>query len=137
MRTWEGKDNRSYTSKRRHPYPGSKGHQALHAVVSMPKCIIIIRHLRHIRMMLNPCAQELDASIHRVDRSRWVHRTYGLFYTATHSAHVDRIVMSRPQPDRRPWRKWHLLQAQRDGLITKASRSYTLTPHGCHDATTL
>jgi hypothetical protein len=65
LHTWKGKDNRSYINKRRHPYPGSKGHQGLHAVVSLAKCIIIPR-LQHIKVpvMLKHVAQELDASIH-------------------------------------------------------------------------
>jgi len=51
-----------------------------------------------------------------------------------------RLVMFRPQPDRRPWQDSQLDQAQRDGLISTASRSRrsrTRTTHGCHEVTTL
>lgn len=59
-----------------------------------------------------------EAAGHTEQKDIGIPYEHGLLSQTTPPAHDDRIVMSRPQADRRPWRKWQLDQAQRDGLIT-------------------
>ena len=139
MHAQQGRDNRSYTIKRRQPYPGSKGHQSLRAIVRLPKCI---PHPQQMRRMIIICAQELDASTSDLGRLQWAKghshiRLATLSNTSCANTHDDRLVMSRPQSDRHPLAVLTADQAQRDGLITTVSRSYTPTAHGCHEVTTL